>query len=151
MEASLRAVLVYTFLFVIFRVSGKRSLGQVTTFDFVLLLIIAETTQQALLGDDFSVTNCFVLIGTLFGIDLGLARLKRLFPRLDKWIEGQPLVIVAEGKPIYRYMEHAGVGEDDVLRAARELHGLSRMDQIQFAVLERNGGITIIPADPDRS
>jgi len=58
-------------LLIIFRISGKRSLGQVTSFDFVLLLIIAETTQQALLGDDYSVTNAFLLIGTLVGIDIG--------------------------------------------------------------------------------
>jgi len=77
MDAVLRGLSVYMFLLIIFRISGKRSLGQVTTFDFVLLLIIAETTQQALLGDDYSVTNAFLLIGTLVGVDIGLSLLNR--------------------------------------------------------------------------
>jgi uncharacterized membrane protein YcaP (DUF421 family) len=68
----LRGATVYAFLLVLFRMSDKRSLGEVTTFDFVLLLIIAQTTHQALLGDDFSVTNAFLLILTLIGLDLGL-------------------------------------------------------------------------------
>jgi uncharacterized membrane protein YcaP (DUF421 family) len=76
MDAVLRGLSVYIFLLIIFRISGKRSLGQVTSFDFVLLLIIAETTQQALLGDDYSVTNAFLLIGTLVGVDIGLSLLE---------------------------------------------------------------------------
>jgi uncharacterized membrane protein YcaP (DUF421 family) len=145
MDAVLRGLSVYIFLLIIFRISGKRSLGQVTTFDFVLLLIIAETTQQALLGDDFSVTNAFLLIGTLVGLDIGLSLLKQRSARLDRLMEGTPLVIVAEGKPLKAYMDKARVDEEDVLHAARELQGLERMEQIKYAVLERNGDITIVP------
>ena len=144
MDALLRGLSVYIFLLLIFRIGGKRSLGQVTAFDFVLLLIIAETTQQALLGDDYSVTNSFLLITTLFALDIGLSLVKRRSPRIDRLLEGMPLVIVENGRPLEDRMAKARVDEQDVMSAARELQGLERMDQIKYAVLERNGGITII-------
>ena len=66
-------LVVYFFLLLLVRLSGKRTLAQVTTFDFVLLLIIGEATQQGLIGDDFSVTKALLLITTLLGIDIGLS------------------------------------------------------------------------------
>ena len=145
MDAVLRGATVYLFLLVVFRVSGKRSLSQVTTFDFVLLLIIAETTQQALLRDDFSVTNAALLIITLLGIDIALSLLKQYSSKADRLLEGVPLVIVENGTPHRDRMNKSRVDEEDVLTAARKLQGLERMDQIKYAVLERNGGITIVP------
>lgn len=145
MESVLRGVIVYIVLLAIFRLSGKRSLAQITTFDFVLLLIISETTQQALLGEDFSIINAVVLIVTLMGMDIGLSLLKGRSKRLEKWVDNVPLVIVENGKPFKDRMEKARVDEDDVLTAARELHGLERMEQIKYAVLERSGGISIVP------
>jgi uncharacterized membrane protein YcaP (DUF421 family) len=145
MDALIRAVAIYVFLLIAFRIGGKRSLGQTTTFDFVLLLIIAETTQQALLGDDFSVTNAFFLIVTLLSLDIAMSLLKRQWPRIDRLVEGTPLVIVEHGKPIRDRMHKARIDEEDVLSTARELQGLKRMEQVDYAVLERNGAITILP------
>lgn len=145
MDAMLRGIAVYLFLLLVFRITGQRSLGQVTTFDFVLLLILSETTQQALLGDDFSVTNAFLLITTLVTLDIGLAFLKRRSPTVDRLLEGTPLVVVEDGKPLEERMARAGIDREDVLTAARERLGLATMDQIRYAVLERNGNISIIP------
>lgn len=144
MDAIVRGFAMYVFLLLVFRISGQRSLGQVTTFDFVLLLIIAETTQQALLGEDFSMTTAFLLIVTLIALDIGLSLLKQRSPRLDRFLEGLPLVIVENGQPLHERMAKARVDEDDVMSAARELQGLERMEQIKYAVLERNGNISII-------
>jgi uncharacterized membrane protein YcaP (DUF421 family) len=145
MDAILSAFSIYLFLLVLFRIGGKRTLGQTTTFDFVLLLIIAETTQQALLGDDFSVTNAFLLIMTLISIDIALSLLKRKWPKLDRLVEGVPMVIVEQGRPLWDRMHKARVDESDVLTAARELQGLKRMEDIEYAVLERSGSISIVP------
>ena len=145
MDALVRGLSVYVILLIIFRLSGQRSLGEVTTFDFVLLLIIAETTQQALLGDDFSVTNSFLLITTLVMLDIGLSFVKRHSPRMDRLLEGSPLVIVEDGRPLKERMLKSRVGEQDVLTAARQSQGLERLDQIKYAVLERNGAISVIP------
>ncbi|MDF5723396.1 MAG: DUF421 domain-containing protein [Rhizonema sp. PD37] len=145
MDAVLRAVAVYFFLFILFRIAGKRSLAQITTFDFILLLIVSEATQNAMLGNDYSLTNGFLVILTLIGIDILLSLWKRQSPEIGKLIDGVPLIIVEEGRPLKDRMAKARVNEDDILTAARESQGLERMDQIKYAVLERSGGISIIP------
>jgi len=83
MDLILRGVAVYLFLLVLFRVLGKRSLAETTTFDFVLLLIIGEATQQALLGNDFSVTNALILITILMGVDMIFSKLKGQYKKLQ--------------------------------------------------------------------
>ena len=145
MDSVLRAAAVYLFLLVLFRIAGKRTLSDVTTFDVVLLLIISEATQQALLGEDFSITNAFLIILTLVGIDIALSLWVQRRPWLSKWMEGMPLVIVEHGQPLHERMKRVRVSEDEILTAARERRGLARMDQIEYAVLERSGGISIIP------
>jgi uncharacterized membrane protein YcaP (DUF421 family) len=145
MESVLRAVAIYAFLLLVFRVMGKRSLAQITTFDFVLLLIVGEATQQALLGNDFSVINAWIVIGTLMFLELGLSLVKNWWPRLDPILESTPLVIVENGRLLRDRTAHERVDVEDVLAAAREHHGLERLDQVKYAVLERSGGITIVP------
>ena len=145
METVLRGLTLYFVLMVLLRCTGKRALQQITTFDFVLLLIIAEATQQGLSGDDYSVTTALILVTTLVAVDTLLSKLKEWFPRLDRVMDSLPLVIVEDGKPLKERMEKERIAEDDILEAARELQGLERMDQIKYAVLERSGGISIIP------
>ena len=145
METIIRGFVIYVTLLVIFRVAGKRALSQATTFDLALLLIISETVQQALVGEDFSIATAILLIVTLVGMDILLSLLKLRSPRLDRIIDSMPLVIVEQGKPIKDLMEKSRIDEADVLAAARELQGLERMDQIKYAVLERGGTISIIP------
>jgi len=145
MDAIVRALVVYFFLLILFRIAGRRTLGQMTNFDLVLLLIISEATQNAMIGNDYSVTNGMLVILTLVGIDIGLSVLKQYFPRLERHLEGLPLVLVDRGQPLKDLMHRARIGEQDILSSAREKHGLERMEQIQYAVLETNGGISIIP------
>jgi len=145
MESMARAAVIYGMLLVLFRVTGKRSLAQITTFDFILLLIVGEATQQALLGNDFSIMNAGVVIVTLIVLDLGLSLLKQRSRRFDRILEGDPLLLMENGSFLKEHMDKARVDEEDILEAARALRGLERADQIKFAVLERNGEITVIP------
>ena len=145
MDSVVRALAIYAILLIIFRISGKRSLAQITTFDFVLLLVIGEATQQALLGDDFSMTNAFIVIVTLLGLDIALSLLKQRSPKIERLLDDTPLIIVENGRALKERMDKARIDESDVLTAARELQGLERMDQIKYAVLERSGGVSVIP------
>lgn len=145
MDSVIRGVVMFFFLQLIFRISGKRTLAEATNFDLIVLLIISETTQQAMVDSDHSMINGFLLVLTLVGISIGLSLLKQKFPVLDKWLEGGPLVIVDNGKIFKDRMDKVRVSEDDVLEAGRALHGLERMDQIKRAVVERGGSISIIP------
>lgn len=145
MDAVIRALAIYVILMLVFRISGKRSLAQITTFDFVLILVIGEATQQALLGNDFSLTNAFLVIVTLVGLDIGMSLVKQRSKTIEKWLDSVPVVIIEEGKLLQDRMDKARIDEADILSRAREYHGLERLDQIKYAVLERSGGITIIP------
>ncbi|MBD8573023.1 DUF421 domain-containing protein [Pseudomonas syringae] len=146
MDAVLRAAVMYLALVVLFKIAGRRSLADLTTFDFVLLLIVGEATQQALLGDDFSVTNSILIIATLIAIDVGLTRLKRRYGRLARVVDGGPTLIVEHGQWLHQRMKEARVTEEDVLEAARTGQGLVSLEQIRYAIIERNGTISIIAA-----
>lgn len=147
MDSVVRGVIVYLFLLIIFRISGKRTLAQITNFDLVLLLIISETTQQAMVDNDHSLTNGFLLISTLVGVSIFFSLLKQKFPRFEKYIDGTPVIIIQDGKLLRKRMEKLRVDEDDILEAARELHGLERIEQIKYAIVERGGDITVIPKE----
>lgn len=147
MDSVIRGAAVYLVLLVIIRLSGRRTMAQITPFDFVLLLIVAETTQQALLGDDFSITNAVILIMTLFLMDIGLSYLSQWFPRLAKVVDGRPTFVMADGVVDERAMQKARMNVSEILVAARAQHGLERLDQIKHAVLESDAGVTIIPKE----
>ncbi len=147
MDAVLRAAGIYVVLLVIFKFAGRRSLAELTLFDLVLLMIIGEATQQALLGDDFSFTNAALVIVTLVAIDVGLARLKWRWPQVDLWLDGSPVIVVENGKALDSRLQAMRLKVDDILEAAREKQGLEALAQIKFAIVEKNGKISIIPAD----
>ena len=147
MDAILRAAAIYFFLLLLFRLNGKRSLQQITTFDFVLLLIISEATQQAMIGNDSSLTTACLVILTLVGIDIGLSLVKQRSHKLERLLDDLPILIVENGRPIEERMRKERVDPSDVLEAARHHHGLERLDQVKYAILERSGGITIVPME----
>ncbi len=146
MDSILRGAVVYAVLLVLFRIVGKRTLAEITTFDFVLLLIISEATQQAMIDNDNSMTNAFLIIMTLLGLDIGLSLLGRRFRIVDRLVDDVPLVLVEDGRVLKDRMTKSRVDETDILQSARQ-EGLERMDQIKYAVLERSGGISIIPKE----
>ena len=90
--------------------------------------------------------HALVIVITLVIIAVGSLRQARS-RAVDKWLEGMPVVIVEHGRPLRERMDRARVADDDVLTAARLLHGVERMDQVKYAVLERSGEISIIPRD----
>ena len=145
MESVFRAAAVYLFLLVVFRLAGHRTLAQITTFDFVLLLIISEAIQQALIGNDNSMINAALIVLTLAGLNVALSVLKQRSKLAEKVLEDVPLVLVSDGRLLQERMDKVRVDTDDILEAARESHGLERLDQIKMAVLERSGEISIIP------
>jgi uncharacterized membrane protein YcaP (DUF421 family) len=145
MDAVLRASAVYIFLMLVIRIAGRRTLMEMTTFDFILLLILSEATQNAMIGNDYSVTNAFLVILTLVGLDIALSFMKHRRPIMQKWLDGVPMIIVENGQPLKHLMDKARIDEDDIMASARKTQGVERMDQIKYAVLESSGGISIIP------
>ena len=145
MEAVIRATVAYAFLLILLRLAGKRTLAQVTTFDFVLLLIISEATQQALVDGDNSMINAGIVVTTLVGLNILMSVLKQRYKPVARVLEDVPLLIVEDGNPKTELMDKERVDMEDVLDAARESCGIESVHQIKHAILERNGRISIVP------
>ena len=145
MDSVLRAAFIYFFLLIVFRVAGRRTLSEMTTFDFVLLLIIGEATEPVLLGDDPSVVHAAVVIITLLLLNIAMSLIKERFKFMEKLMDGVPTIIVEHGRLMQERMNTARVSRDDVMEAARRMHGIERLEQIKYAIVEVSGGITIVP------
>ena len=147
MDAVLRGVAVYVVLILLLRLSGKRTLSQVTTFDFVLLLVVGEATQQALLGEDFSITHAAVVIATLIGLDRGSDYLSWRFAAFKRVSESVPVLLVEDGRLLREVMAKEHISEEDILQSARSTQGLENLEQVKYAIMETSGGISIVPRD----
>lgn len=145
MHAVIRGAIVYLALLLIFRVAGKRTLAQTTPFELVLLLILSETIQQAIVHNDQSLTTGLLLVCTLVGLSIALSLLKQKFPAVDLWLDGQPLVLIEGGQMRHERMEKSRVDESDILESARMQEGVERLEQIEYAVMERSGDISVVP------
>jgi uncharacterized membrane protein YcaP (DUF421 family) len=150
MDTVLRSAAVYIFLMIVFRISGKRSLSQITTFDFILLLIISEATQQALVGKDFSFINTAVVIVSLVVLDIIFSRMEGRWPAFGRVVGSLPVVVVEHGRLLDDRAKQEGITLSEILAAGREHHGLERLEQFKYAILERHGGISVVPTEDAR-
>jgi uncharacterized membrane protein YcaP (DUF421 family) len=146
MDSVIKAAVVFFALWAIVRVTGRRTLGEMTAFDFVLFLIIGGSTQRAITGQDYSLTNALLLVATFVTLDIALSLVQLNWPVFRFILNAMPMILVENGVLLRRRMRRARITEDNILEAARRLHGLERMDQIKFAILESTGEITIVPA-----
>jgi uncharacterized membrane protein YcaP (DUF421 family) len=145
MDSVIRGLCIYLFLLVVLRISGKRSLSSMTPFDFVLILILSETVQQAMIDNDNSMTNAMLLVVTLIGFDILMSILKLKIPALGRAVDSTAVVIMKQGQLERSSMKAERVEEDDILSAARAQEGISRLDQIDYAFVEQDGSITVVP------
>jgi uncharacterized membrane protein YcaP (DUF421 family) len=139
----LRAAAVYVAVLLLLRLRGKRQLNQLEAFDLVLLLIISEATQQAMLGDDFSVTNGVLVVASLVMVDQLCELLKRHFAPMRRLTAGVPSLLIENGELLRDQMDSEGIDVDDILESARSSQ--VELDKIKYAILECNGKISIIP------
>ncbi|EQA5335179.1 DUF421 domain-containing protein [Klebsiella pneumoniae] len=100
MEMVLRAAAIYLILLIIFKIAGRRTLMQLTNFDLILLLIISEATQQAMLSTDYSVTGSMLTIVTLVSIDILFGYIKKKFAQAENFLDGTPVIVVENGAVI---------------------------------------------------
>jgi uncharacterized membrane protein YcaP (DUF421 family) len=147
MDSVLKALLVYLVLWLLIRISGRRTLAELSTFDFILFLVIGGATQRALIGQDYSLTNAFVVIATLIVVDITVGILERDYKFFSKIVKGVPTILVDDGHLLTGRMRRARVTADEILERARTAHGLETLDQIKYAILESSGEISIIPRD----
>ncbi len=143
-EIAARSAIVYVALFVAMRLAGKREIGQMTVFDLVLILLIANAVQNAMVGSDVSVQGGIVAALTLLAVNVIVAFVRLRSPFMERLFEGHPVVLVQRGRFVAPHLRRTGVDEDDILMAMRE-HGLDELKDVELAVLETDGSISIIP------
>jgi uncharacterized membrane protein YcaP (DUF421 family) len=147
MEPVFRGITIYLFLWLIFRVSGKRTLAQTSPFELVLLLIISEVTNQAMVDSDHSITNAILLIITLVGMSILLSVIKHYSPAASRWLEGLPLPLVRDGRLMRENLDKTRVDEAEIMKSARCTQGVDRMDDVKDATIENDGTISIVPRE----
>ena len=146
MDSVIKAAVVYFALWAIIRISGRRTLGEMSAFDLVLFMIIGGSTQRAITGQDYSLTNALLLVATFIVIDIALSLVELKSPFMRRVFNGMPMILVENGTLMGARLRRARITEENILESARKLHGLERIDQIKFAILEAAGDITIVPA-----
>jgi uncharacterized membrane protein YcaP (DUF421 family) len=139
----LRAVIIYVVFFIGLRLFGKRELGQFTTFDLVLVLLIANALQPAITGPDNSVTGGAIIIAVLLLFNRGVAMLRSRWLWFDALIEPPPTVVVQDGEISKLALEKEGLSDTDVEMAIRE-HGVEKLSDVKQAVLENDGSISVV-------
>lgn len=145
MELILRGAIIYLALFILMRATGNRQFSEMTAFDAVLIILIAEVTGQSLIGEDYSLTGSIIVLATIIGIDVLISLVKQRSKAFAKVVDGIPVLLINEGKLIEEVMTRERVEKEDVLSAAREMQGLESLDEVKYAVLEPNGVITVVP------
>ncbi|WP_273855225.1 DUF421 domain-containing protein [Serratia liquefaciens] len=147
MEIVIRTIVIYFSLYIVLKISGNRTLLRMTSFDFILMLIISEATQQAMLPDELSVTSAIVVIVTLFSIDIVFSLIKTYIPIVDKFLDGSPVILVENGKLLHWRLKKVHLTAEDIMEVARNKQGIECINHIKFAIMEKNGDISIIKVD----
>lgn len=139
----MRAVVIYAGLLLALRLFGKREVGQFTLYDLVFILLVANALQPAITGPDTSLGGGFVLIVVLVGTNYLVGRLNNM-PRFRRLFTPAPAIIVRDGKYLADVMKKEGVDQEEVEMSMRE-HGMIDLKDVQLAVLEPDGTISIVP------
>jgi uncharacterized membrane protein YcaP (DUF421 family) len=143
MDLVIRAIVVFLFVLVLTRVIGRRELSQLAPFDLILLIILGDALQQGLTQDDYSVTGAVLIVGTFAVLQVSMSWLSFRFARLRPMLEGEPLIIVQDGTPIEKNLRRERLTLEELMESAR-LHEIASLDEVKWAVVERNGEISFI-------
>jgi uncharacterized membrane protein YcaP (DUF421 family) len=143
MDIVFRAFFVFVLLYVLMRVIGRRELSTLEPFDLILLVVLGDLVQQGVTQDDYSVTGIMLAIGTIGLLQLGVSFTNYKFPKLRPLLDGEPIIVVQDGKPIEGNMKRERVTLEDIAGAARQ-ESIAHISEIQWAVLETNGKMSFI-------
>jgi uncharacterized membrane protein YcaP (DUF421 family) len=141
-----RSLLVYVGVLVGLRLMGKRELGQMTVFDLVVILLIANAVQNAMVGPDVSIQGGLLAAGVLLAINRLVAALRVHSGVWGRLIEGTPTVLVQEGQFLEAALRKEGLERRQVEMAMRE-HGITSIERVRLAILETDGSISIVPEE----
>jgi uncharacterized membrane protein YcaP (DUF421 family) len=149
METVIRVALIYVFVLAGLRVLGKREFGRLSPMELVTLLLIPEIVSQALVTEDFSLTNAFIGLATLFLLIYLNSVFTHLSKRFEKVVESSPTVLVKNGQLVRRNLDKERVTPDEIVSQVRNA-GFERIEEVRWAILEADGKISIVPEVGER-
>jgi uncharacterized membrane protein YcaP (DUF421 family) len=143
MDIVARATVLFAFVFFITRVIGRRELSSLQPFDLILLIVLGDAIQQGLTQDDYSVTGAIIAVSTMAFLQAFTSYVSFKLPSLRPVLDGRPIVIVEDGKPIEANIHRERLALEEVMEEARQQQ-IASLDEIQWAVLETSGSISFI-------
>ena len=143
MDLVIRAVVAFLFVYLLTRVIGRRELSSMEPFDLIMLVMIGDLVQQGVTQNDFSVTGALLVGATIALMTVGVSYTSFRFPRLRPVLDGEPVIVLEDGKPIDRNLRRNRITLDELAAAARE-DGIASLGSVQWAVLETNGRISFL-------
>ncbi len=143
-ELVVRAVVVYVFLLVLLRITGKRQVGQLAPFDLVLLLVLSNAVQNSMNAGDNSLSGGLVSAATLVGLNFLVGYTTHRNKKLEALVEGRPEVLIHNGKVFEHVMARVQLTHHELMAAIRQ-GGCACVDDVHLAVIENNGTISVIP------
>lgn len=147
LEKIIRPSLVYIFLIVGLRLAGKRELAQINTFDLVVLLMLSNTVQNAIIGDDNSVTGGMIGATSLLVMNYLVVRFLFRRANLDRFLEGSPVLLIKHGRVLHKHLNHELISIQELTAAAHK-QGFRKLDDIEECTLETGGSLAFIAKDP---
>lgn len=144
MDLVVRAAVMFFFVYLLTRIIGRRELSSLQPFDLIMLVMIGDLVQQGVTQNDFSVTGAFLVGGTIALLTVLVSYTSFRFPRLRPVLDGDPVIVIEDGKPIERNLRRNRIALDELAAAARQSQ-IDSLDDVRWAVLETNGRISFIP------
>ena len=146
MDIAIRSVVLYAFVMILMRIIGRRELSSLNAIDLVLLIVLGDAIQQGLTQDDYSVTGAIIVITTIAGLQILTSYVSFRSGKARKILAGSPIVLIESGEPIMRNLRRERLTLDDLAEDMR-LAQIASFDQVQWAILERNGEVSFIKKD----
>ena len=143
MDIAIRSAVIFVFIYVLMRIIGRRELSSLEPFDLILLVVLGDSVQQAVTQDDYSVTGAFIVVSTIALLQVFVSYLNFKVPFLRSVLDGEPIVIVQDGRVIEGNARRERLTLDDIAEAAR-LQQIGSLEEVQWAVLETSGELTFI-------
>lgn len=143
LDVVVRSLAVYFFMLLALRVFGKKELSQLNTADIILILLISNAVQNAMVGSNTSLSGGITAALVLFVVNFGFKKLLYKFPQFNTFIQEKPVVLIHDGKADYKALAELSISSDELHQALRE-HGLEHYTEVKLALLEIDGNISII-------
>jgi uncharacterized membrane protein YcaP (DUF421 family) len=143
LDITLRSVAVYVFMLLALRIFGKKELSQLNTADVVLILLISNSVQNAMVGSDSTLWGGLCAALVLFILNFIVKKLIYRYKGLGKLLQEKPQILIHNGKPDYKMLSHENISHDELMEAIHE-HGIENIQDVKLAILEMDGNISII-------